>query len=301
LTSINPPVSDAPDAGILPFSIPLFDSPSPSKSEVSVPRATDHENAYNFEHKRRGLCIIINNVEFDRVLELNDRSGSDADATGLEKRFRNLDFEVRNYRNVRTRDMQNYLRDAARADHSNADCFVCCVLSHGDEGVIYGRDGTLKVDDLIAPFKPNALATSLAGKPKIFFIQACRGTKLDGGVEVPDGESGRGDESDGGILRRIPTEADFLVAYSVVPGYYSWRNSVRGSWFIQALCDVLERYGGGQNPLDLLSMMTRVCRRVAYEFESNVDNAIMSRKKQIPSIVSTLTKDIYFLPKNKSK
>lgn len=60
---------------------------------------------------------------------------------------------------------------AARADHTNADCFVCCVLSHGDEGVIYGRDGTLKVDDLIAPFKPNALAQTLAGKPKVFFIQ----------------------------------------------------------------------------------------------------------------------------------
>ena len=67
----------------------------------------------------------------------------------------------------------------------------------------------------------------------------------------------------------------------VLTGYYSWRNSVRGSWFIQALCDVLERYAGGQHPSDLLSMMTRVCRRVAYEFESNVDNAVMSRKKQV--------------------
>lgn len=28
----------------------------------------------------------------------------------------------------------------------------------------------------------------------------------------------------------LPTEADFLYAYSTVPGYYSWRNSVTGSW-----------------------------------------------------------------------
>ena len=28
----------------------------------------------------------------------------------------------------------------------------------------------------------------------------------------------------------LPTEADFLYAYSTVPGYYSWRNSARGSW-----------------------------------------------------------------------
>lgn len=28
----------------------------------------------------------------------------------------------------------------------------------------------------------------------------------------------------------LPSEADFLFAYSTVPGYYSWRNSQRGSW-----------------------------------------------------------------------
>ena len=76
-------------------------------------------------------------------------------------------------------------------------------------------------------------------------------------------------------------------------GYYSWRNSVRGSWFIQALCDVLERHAGGQHPLDLLSMMTRVCRRVAYEFESNVDNPTMSRKKQVRPRACTLTSHCY--------
>ena len=29
----------------------------------------------------------------------------------------------------------------------------------------------------------------------------------------------------------LPSEADFLYAYSTVPGYYSWRNSQRGSWY----------------------------------------------------------------------
>ena len=28
----------------------------------------------------------------------------------------------------------------------------------------------------------------------------------------------------------LPTEADFLYAYSTVPGYYSWRNYTKGSW-----------------------------------------------------------------------
>ena len=28
----------------------------------------------------------------------------------------------------------------------------------------------------------------------------------------------------------LPVESDFVYAYSTVPGYYSWRNSQRGSW-----------------------------------------------------------------------
>lgn len=47
-------------------------------------------------------------------------------------------------------------------------------------------------------------------------LQACRGTNLDDGVEVADalGTEGRTEVE----IRRIPTEADFLMAYSVVPG-----------------------------------------------------------------------------------
>ena len=98
---------------------------------MSVPRATtDHENAYNFGHKRRGLCVIINNVEFDPALELNDRSGSDADATGLEKRFRNLEFEVRNYRNARTREMLGYLRDGTLINGETKFYSICSALVH---------------------------------------------------------------------------------------------------------------------------------------------------------------------------
>lgn len=117
----NPPQSDVPDAGIIseiasalpnPFSNPL--------PEVAVPRAYDKTNSYNFENRRRGLCVIINNVEFDAALELNDRSGSDADASNLQTRFDALGFVVKNYRNVRTREMQTLLRDGTnlRAIHN---------------------------------------------------------------------------------------------------------------------------------------------------------------------------------------
>ena len=66
---------------------------------------------------------------------------------------------------------------ASRQDHTNADCFACAMLSHGDEGVIYGIDGQIELDRLIDPFKGPHCA-SLLGKPKIFIIQVLPNSRV---------------------------------------------------------------------------------------------------------------------------
>jgi len=59
----------------------------------------------------------------------------------------------------------------SRKNHSNADCFVCVLLSHGDDGVIAGINGKfVKLQDLIGVLKGDS-CPSLSGKPKLFFIQ----------------------------------------------------------------------------------------------------------------------------------
>ena len=50
-------------------------------------------------------------------------------------------------------------------------------------------------------------------------FQACRGNKLDHGVEVADAI---GEEPEQKIYR-IPEEADFLYAYSTAPGMWTCR------------------------------------------------------------------------------
>ena len=49
-------------------------------------------------------------------------------------------------------------------------------------------------------------------------MQACRGSKYDWGVEVEDVDEADS-ASEGPAVRKIPLEADFLMAYSVVPGH----------------------------------------------------------------------------------
>lgn len=54
------------------------------------------------------------------------------------------------------------------------------------------------------------------GKPKMFFLQACQGDKLDGGVNLTASRT----ETDGEIHNtyKIPVQADFLIVYSTVKG-----------------------------------------------------------------------------------
>lgn len=77
-------------------------------------------------------------------------------------------------------------------------------------------------------------------------------------------------------------------------GHYSWRNNFDGSWFIQALCEVLREHG---DTMELLQMMTLVNKVVAYEFAACTDSEFTMDAKQVPCMVSMLTKQVFFKPK----
>lgn len=84
----------------------------------------------------------------------------------------------------------------------------------------------------------------------------------------------------------------------IVAGYYSWRNTMRGSWFMQALCEEFDEHGF---TLDILTLLTFVNRKVAVDYESNVpDNSVMHQQKQIPCITYMLTRILRFAPKDDS-
>lgn len=96
--------------------------------------------------------------------------------------FEKLEFNVKVYKDLTAQEMVRCLSDVSREDHSSYDCFVCCVLSHGALGSIYGIDGrTVSIQDLMSDVKP-IKCPSLRGKPKIFFIQACQGTEKQPGT-----------------------------------------------------------------------------------------------------------------------
>lgn len=127
---------------------------------------------------------------------------------------------------------------------------VVCVLSHGLKGCIYGADGEkVSLDDFTLPFV-SSRAPTLAGKPKLFFIQACQGENLQKGyIEWPPrpeqvmAKAESQLEEDAGPVKAkvVADSADFLIGMATVQDYKSFRNIKTGSIYIQELCKQLEK------------------------------------------------------------
>ena len=247
-----------------------------------------HATEYNMRHPNRGFALIFNHEFFDNQT-LKARAGTNVDAENLAAVLRNLRFDVQIFKDYKLKEMHSKIEEYAALDHSQNDCILIAILSHGELGYIFAKDIQYKLDNIWSPFVANRCPT-LAGKPKLFFIQACQGDQLDGGVTLVN----RTETDSGGssMSYKIPTHADFLIAYSTIPGFYSWRNTTKGSWFMQCLCEQLRK--NGKN-FDILTLLTFVCQSVAFDYESNTPDCVtMHQQKQIPCITTMLTRLLRF-------
>ena len=121
-----------------------------------------------------GLAVIIDNEKFKNPKHLS-REGTRVDERNLTITFCYLGYNVEVYRDLGTEQMCDLFEGIKRRDHSHYDSFVCCILTHGESGKIIGSDSTPIVIDTLTDQLCAANCSQLKQKPKIFFIQACRG------------------------------------------------------------------------------------------------------------------------------
>lgn len=179
----------------------------------------------------------------------------------------------------------------------NNDGLICFIMSHGSqEGITTADRRYIKVDEITAMFCGDQ-CPALATKPKLFFIQACRGNVDDKGF-VPRNCTIEADTQDdlNDVPVTVPNDIDFLVAYSTTKGKTSHRQYMpnhehmkkhmpsMGSWFISCLTQVVPAYAHKE---DLVTMLTRVNRAMS-------DLYTVEGFKQASCFLSMLTKKVYF-------
>ncbi|KAJ8985556.1 hypothetical protein NQ317_019940 [Molorchus minor] len=259
---------------------------SRKNDSANTPIAPRPDADYYKKHKHRGIAIIFNQKVFS-MKDCPTRLGTDKDRDDLKGILTMLKFDVKIYNDLTYDEIVEVLTVVSRMDHANHDCLLITVMSHGDEGILYATDRAYPTRRLWLPFS-GMRCPSLAAKPKLFFIQACRGAQSDPGIKVSYTET---DSSIDEKMYSIPVTADVLIMYSTVAGYYSWRDPENGSFFIQSLVRQLRKHHRSR---DLLSILTCVNREVAIGFTSKEDgDPLLNDKKEMCSIVSMLTRLLY--------
>ena len=188
--------------------------------------------------------------------EIQHRTGSRKDAEDIERVFKTLGFTVISRENLTKRETLDLMEAIAAYDHSDQTCLFVFLLSHGHMEVVYSTSfESIHLSEVLSPFTS---CTTLANKPKIFVVQACRDLTGDN--------------------ISLSLQQNFLIAYATASGNKAARHIDEGSPYIQEFLKVIE------NPKDdFASMLVTVHKNVrsCYSF-------------QIPEFRSALEKKLNF-------
>lgn len=275
------------------------------------------QQSYKMSSSPRGFALVISNVTFDPCTapDLDPRKGGEVDDEVLRKVFTELDYMVTVRQNLTAQNMRMCIESfSRRPEHRTVDSCVVCLLSHGVEGAVYGTDGQLLQLDWVFGSFDNAHCPLLQNKPKMFFIQACRGEEMDCGVEQLDGPSrtsspsceqvdaGREGQGDAGMRQRgemgrprikLPQRSDMICGFASLKGTAAMRNTKRGSWFIQDLNTILRL---NAKDTHLADMLAQVNGRIK-DREGHAPGTAHHRCKEMSEFTSSLCKDLFFFPK----
>ena len=101
---------------------------------------------YNMNHAKRGIALIINIDKYDpNPFKLEKRKWSKKDVENLTKTLEYLEFEIDLAKKLTKSKIEERLKQIAAIDHKYFDCFLCVVMSHGNEDKIVTSDSKLMI------------------------------------------------------------------------------------------------------------------------------------------------------------
>ncbi|XP_031614901.2 CASP8 and FADD-like apoptosis regulator [Oreochromis aureus] len=176
---------------------------SPRLGACVQPRSESGPDCYKFNTNPRGHCVIIDCV------------GNDGEK--LEQTFKALHFSVDLHQYLSSDEVFSALNMILdKMEQLRNDSFVCCIISRGTESQLLGTDSTgygFSINEVRRLFNANR-CPSLAGKPKLFFIQRYNVPKLSLHPRMnPDDEHLETDGCDGAVTAAIPMDADVFWSH----------------------------------------------------------------------------------------
>ena len=241
-------------------------------------------------NRRRGVALVINNIGFKNK-EFAQRHGAEIDSENLQRVLSKLHFDVRLHHNQTKDEILNLLREASAADHSDADCFMCVVMSHGtklpDGGLgVYGVDKEqIDIEAEAKSLFSNSKCPTLVNKPKLFFVDASWGNDtmpVKSIIPLNSTKTSPGSENVNNSItsnENLPNISDFLFSFCTLPNYASLRDMQKGNWFMQELTSTLDEFAEKRSLSDILNKVRQrlVRKTTTCHAQMSVDHSMLSR------------------------
>uniref|UniRef100_A0A1X7T6G9 Caspase family p20 domain-containing protein n=1 Tax=Amphimedon queenslandica TaxID=400682 RepID=A0A1X7T6G9_AMPQE len=243
----------------------------------------DDEVVYLMNTTPWGYCLIIN-------MKKGREDGNEKDTDKLRTLFKHdLQFAFRVYNNLKAEDIDNLMKNVKEASHQWSCCFIMFILAHGgtENMSAYFLTSDNKRYKVSSIKKKIESIDDLNGKPKLLFIQSCRGDLLDTGLEVLDGNHGEKNKTPS----KIPRGSDFLTSFATIEDYAACRGA-DGSRFIQCLCDVFTEYRDKWDVVTMMTMVTKEVAAIARDVEG--EGGIAKGVRQNPETTFTFRKFLFF-------
>lgn len=251
---------------------------------------------YKMDHKYRGLVLFFYQKDYS-LQGMCDRS-ADGDIERLYPLFNDLGYKVVVEIDKTATEVREILDRTSKQDFSEHDSFIIIFSGHGVAGKLYLREGFLYTNEIWDSFTFLNVKT-LVGKPKIFFISACRGGLHDEGsigeFVLPEDTVECVNQSDVVISYEppskgpltIPSKADILAVFSSATDYVSIVDiKQRGTFFLIELFNVLNNFQYEENMMDIIYRLNeKVAKRITKDLKA---------EKQMSFVLSSLTKELYF-------
>ncbi|XP_074654111.1 caspase-7-like [Tubulanus polymorphus] len=290
---------DGPDPEWSPDKVVVFPTDSQYITELYRTRSS---KCYNMHTHPRGRAIVAYNNKFPADI-LRGTFQRENDLKAVERLLEGLEFNVTWWQDCSKQDFLNKLEaESKNPDNDNHDSFMMIMLTHGTDAGLLMADGGIVTELEILEYFSTSKCRYLLQKPKLFFIQACRGKQKDEGrmdaqptqmglgellSRAPVAEMGSKDDADA-----IPTTAgnfaDMLVSNATFTGYKSYAYSQRKStWYVQTLTEVFSKKSCEEDVVSMLTMVHDLISKVRTKGDA----------VQTPNIsMNTLTKKVYFFP-----
>eukprot|EP00091_Calanus_sinicus_P004929 TRINITY_DN15297_c0_g1_i1.p1 TRINITY_DN15297_c0_g1~~TRINITY_DN15297_c0_g1_i1.p1 ORF type:complete len:318 (-),score=123.24 TRINITY_DN15297_c0_g1_i1:276-1205(-) len=201
---------------------------------------------YSMERRRMGTAVIINNLDMEQPPTKND-------VENMGAVLKDIGFDVLVHVNLTSQEMNSVKRKVTEeSKHKDANCFLMLIISHGTaDNFLVDKDGnkTWNIESLVTEVCD---VQSLIGKPKLFFIEACRGKEHNFSTQMMTKSSAPPQQS--GIS--LPSKQDVFVGFATVPGFVSFTN-MKGSPYLQALSSILSTHHASTDLSDIHLLVKR--------------------------------------------